>query len=198
MHHLRGGTMILGPPKTAAGHRRVVIPPHIVVEVEAHLEAWVGADPEDLMFTTRAGEKLRPYMVQRAWEAARKAVGVEHLRFHDLRHTGNTLAAATGASTKELMARMGHASPQAALIYQHATEDRDRAIAEALSEMAGRSTVVPIRPARDGSGDSLGHVQVTPGSSGVPGEAPQAPDQGKRQYPQRDSNPCCRLERAVS
>ena len=54
---------------------------------------------------------------------------------HDLRHTGNTLAAATGASTAELMARMGHASPRAALIYQHATEDRDQAIALALGKM---------------------------------------------------------------
>lgn len=58
-----------------------------------------------------------------------------HLHFHDLRHTGNTLAASTGASTKELMARMGHASPRAALIYQHALRDRDHAIAQALDGM---------------------------------------------------------------
>ena len=49
-----------------------------------------------------------------------EAVGIEGLRFHDLRHTGNTLVAATGATPRELMARMGHASPRAALIYQHA------------------------------------------------------------------------------
>ena len=42
--------------------------------------------------------------------------------FHDLRHTGNNLAAASGASTRELMHRMGHGSMRAALIYQHATE----------------------------------------------------------------------------
>jgi hypothetical protein len=60
---------------------------------------------------------------------------MEHLHFHDLRHTGNTFAASTGASTKELMVRMGHASARAALIYQHATEERDVAIAEGLSAM---------------------------------------------------------------
>ncbi len=54
------------------------------------------------------------------------------LHFHDLRHVGNTLAASTGASLKELMARMGHASTRAALIYQHASQDRDQAIADAL------------------------------------------------------------------
>jgi integrase len=68
-----------------------------------------------------------------------RAVGHDELRFHDLRHTGNTLAAATGASTKDLMTRMGHASPRAALIYQHASEERDKAIAEALSDQISRT-----------------------------------------------------------
>jgi len=54
-------------------------------------------------------------------------------------HSGNTLAAATGASTKELMARMGHVSPRAALIYQHGTADRDAAIARALSDLVNSS-----------------------------------------------------------
>jgi integrase len=67
-------------------------------------------------------------------------VGLDELRFRDLPHTGNTLAAATGASTKELMTRMGHASPRAALIYQHAGEERDRVIAEALSAQISRFT----------------------------------------------------------
>ena len=55
------------------------------------------------------------------------------MHFHDLRHTGNALAAATGASTKELMARMGHSSVRAALIYQHASRNRDKEIAVAIS-----------------------------------------------------------------
>jgi integrase len=40
--------------------------------------------------------------------------------------------AATGASLKELMARLGHTSTRAAMIYQHAARDRDEAIAKAL------------------------------------------------------------------
>jgi len=55
--------------------------------------------------------------------------------FHDLRHTGNQLAAASGATTRELMHRMGHGSMRAALIYQHATSARDRNIATALSAL---------------------------------------------------------------
>ena len=46
------------------------------------------------------------------------------------------LAAGAGASTRELMARLGHASSAASLRYQHATASRDESIAERLSELA--------------------------------------------------------------
>jgi len=45
------------------------------------------------------------------------------------------MAAATGASLRELMERMGHSSSRAALIYQHATRERDEAIAAAMGEV---------------------------------------------------------------
>jgi integrase len=85
---------------------------------------------------------MRRASLYTAWRRAVRVADVDGLRFHDLRHTGNTLAAATGASTRELMTRMGHASSRAALIYQHATEERDRAIAEALSQLVAGS----VRP----------------------------------------------------
>ena len=59
-------------------------------------------------------------------------MGKVGLHFHDLRHSGNTLAAQSGASTRDLMARMGHDSMNAAIIYQHAPLQADRAIANAL------------------------------------------------------------------
>ncbi|MBO0880604.1 MAG: site-specific integrase [Mycobacterium sp.] len=56
------------------------------------------------------------------------------MHLHDLRHTGNTRAAATGASLRDLMARMGHDSAAAAIIYQHSTRTADAAIAQALDQ----------------------------------------------------------------
>ena len=47
------------------------------------------------------------------------------LHFHDLRHTGNQFAAAA-ARLKDLMARMGHDSERAALIYQHQARGADQ------------------------------------------------------------------------
>ncbi|MFD8556775.1 hypothetical protein ACFV1N_05725 [Streptosporangium canum] len=60
-------------------------------------------------------------------------MGIKGLHFHDLRHTGNTLAPQSRASLADLKARMGHDSDRAALIYQHATQDADQKIADALS-----------------------------------------------------------------
>jgi integrase len=128
------GTLVLGPPKTDAGVRTVSIPAVIVPDLEGHLAA-IGPAPDALLFTTTSGAPLRRGTLYTAWGRACRRVGIDGLRFHDLRHTGNTLAAATGASTKELMSRMGHASSRAALIYQHATRDRDAAIADSLSTM---------------------------------------------------------------
>jgi hypothetical protein len=75
-------------------------------------------------------------------------VGLADLHFHDLRHTGNTMAAAQGASLRELMERMGHASARAALIYQHATRERDEAIAAGMGKLLRQAR----RKARTGSG----------------------------------------------
>jgi integrase len=70
----------------------------------------------------------------RQWRAGllRKRLGVPDLHLHDLRHTGNTFAAQSGASLRDLMARMGHDSPAAALVYQHSSRAADEAIAAAL------------------------------------------------------------------
>jgi integrase len=56
-------------------------------------------------------------------------------RTHDLRHTGNTWAAETGATLRDLMDRMGHSTTRAALIYLHKTAGRDRKTADALSKL---------------------------------------------------------------
>ena len=71
----------------------------------------------------------------RSYHEAKGAVGLPELHFHDLRHTGNTMAAAQGASLKELMERMGHSSPRAALIYLHATRERDQKIAAGMGRV---------------------------------------------------------------
>ena len=92
------------------------------------------------------------------WRPALAEAGLSATHFHDLRHTGNTLTAMTGASLRELMDRMGHSSARAALIYLHGSDARQRVIADGLSklvegELQGRAQGVPA-----GLGGSIGHV----------------------------------------
>ena len=70
------------------------------------------------------------------WRSAVKQLALDGLRVHDLRHTAATLVAAAGATTKELMERMGHTSPAVALRYQHVMGDRQAQLASALDDLA--------------------------------------------------------------
>jgi integrase len=187
--HLSDGTVVVKAPKTAAGRRRVSVPPALLPTIEAHLEEFTTSDPEVHLFTGTKGAPLSPRRLAAAWNEARRSVGRTDLHLHDLRHTGNTWAAATGANTAELMARMGHASPTAALRYQHATEERDRVIAEALSALIKPAPIIPIdRRPRDGRAmDSSSPADLKTLATPLPGEIPE--------QPQRDSNPCRHLER---
>jgi integrase len=117
------------PPKTDAGYRTVAVPPHILPLLQEHLDRHAG--PERV-FIGADGSPMRGDALRQAFERARRKVGMEGFRFHDLRHTGQTLAAAAGASLADLMKRLGHSSTVAAKRYLHATEDRDR-------ELAGRA-----------------------------------------------------------
>jgi integrase len=132
---LPGRGLVYGPPKSRAGLRTVAIPEAIRPEILQHLETFVGLAPDAWVFTGLRKNPLRRgnFNSQSGWKKAVAEVGVPHLHFHDLRHTGNTLASRTKASTKDLMARMGHDSARAALIYQHATSEADQEIAAALS-----------------------------------------------------------------
>jgi integrase len=130
------GVFHIGTPKSEASIRDVAIPPHLVPVIEDHLAKHVGKARDSLVFPNAAGGHVQPATLYRHWYKARAAIGREDLRWHDLRHSGAVLAAATGASLAELMGRLGHSTPQAAMRYQHAAQGRDREIAALLSKLA--------------------------------------------------------------
>lgn len=125
-------------PKSDAGRRDVEIPPHLLPAIKAHLTNFVDADKNALLFPAAHGGHLAPASLYRQFYKARTAAKRDDLRWHDLRHSGAVLAAATGATLAELMARLGHSTPQAAMRYQHAAQGRDRQIAKLLSKLADK------------------------------------------------------------
>jgi integrase len=123
-------------PKSVAGIRDVAMPPHLVPALRDHLVDHVEPGADSLLFAAHGGGHLAPSTLQKHFYKARAAAGRPDLRFHDLRHTGAVLAASTGATLSELMSRLGHSSPGAALRYQHTAAGRDREIAALLSKLA--------------------------------------------------------------
>jgi integrase len=125
----------LGDPKSQAGKRRIHIPPQVMKALEMHLAEHVGPKPTDWLFPGANGDPEPPRILSRVWERARKKAGCPDIRFHDLRHSGLTWVAQTGATQAELMRRGGHSSPAAAVRYQHAADERDKTIAVALENL---------------------------------------------------------------
>lgn len=141
---------VIGPPKSDAGVRDVAIPPHLLPLVREHLRGNISGGKDGLLFPAKDGGHLAPSSlygrapstakrgnVRRGWGfyQARVDAGRPDLRWHDLRHTGAVLAASTGATLAELMGRLGHSTPAAALRYQHAADGRDAEIARRLSAL---------------------------------------------------------------
>lgn len=137
------GKFIVGQPKSDAGVRDVAIPPHLVPVVKAHLKKHTGKGKDGLLFPAAANSNahMAPSTLYKVYYPARKAAGREDLRWHDLRHTGAVLAAQTGATLAELMGRLGHSTPGAAMRYQHAAADRDTEIARRLSALVSDADV---------------------------------------------------------
>ncbi len=130
--------LVVGPPKTDAGIRDVTVPPHVAEQLREHMKKYTGRGPEAFVFTTTRGRRLSTTAFTKSVKAGFAAVGKPDMRVHDLRHVGATLAAQAGATTKELMSRLGHSSPGMAMRYQIAAQERDAKIAEAMSKLAAQ------------------------------------------------------------
>jgi len=126
----------VGDPKSVSGSRDINVPPHLLPALREHLVDHVAPGGDALLFPAKHGGHLAPATLSRHYYKARAAAGRPDLRFHDLRHTGAVLAAQSGATLSELMSRLGHGSPAAALRYQHTAAGADKRIAAALSNLA--------------------------------------------------------------
>lgn len=134
--YLKDGTRKVTPPKSAAGVRTVSLPPFVAEALKEHLTTWTAPEPDSPVFVGKRGGPLGTVSLQACFDEARRATGLAQLTLHDLRHAGGTMAAWTGATTKELMARLGHSTHDAALRYQHAAQVRDAEIAVKLDVSA--------------------------------------------------------------
>ena len=114
------------------------------------------------------------------WRPATKAAGLLGLKFHELRHTFVALWVAAGADPKEVSVRAGHSSVAFTLDrYGHLYQDAEDDIPERLDALLFASLAAP-RLRRNLRKQSVGLLTW-----------------GFCLWPQRDLNPCYRLERSA-
>ena len=135
---MEDGTQMDGDPKSRAGKRPISLPHGLHRDIEAHMERYAQPGMDGRLFVGPQGGIPRRRNFNRIWKKALKCAGIPpeiDLHLHDLRHTGSTWSSRGGATLKELMARIGHSSTRAAMIYQHADRERDQAIAAVLDSL---------------------------------------------------------------
>lgn len=132
----------VGPVKTKESNRTVTVPKHIRSAVVDHLATYVGKPKTSLLFPDPVtGSFYTEGRFRGPFFTAREAIGREDLHFHDLRHFGGVMAAVAGATTKEVMDRLGHTTSTAAMRYQHVAAGRADALADKLSALAAVSNL---------------------------------------------------------
>jgi integrase len=147
----RGGGFAFGPPKSDAGQRLVATPEVITSDLASHIVTYVAPGDAGLVFTSPEGRPLRlSNFCRHVWRPALRTAGLPMIHFHDLRHTGNQLAANAGANLRELMDRMGHSTTHAAMAYLHGSDQRQQLIADELSRQAAAALGGP-NPGRSGT-----------------------------------------------
>ena len=133
------GQRLVGDPKSVAGIRNVSIPPHVRQRLGDYLDTLPKGNSTMLFPGSRNGSHMSPGSLHKVFDRRADDLGLDTLRFHDLRHFAGTQAAIVGATTAEVMARLGHSTVAAAMRYQAVASGSDNEIAERLSN------VVPIR-----------------------------------------------------
>jgi integrase len=117
--------------------RTVVVPPHIRPVLKHHLDVHTGQGADALLFTpVRGGCHLNDKVFADSYyRPALRGIGRDGVTVHMLRHFAGTMTARVG-NVVETMARLGHSTSKASLMYQQQVSGRDVEIADALSRLA--------------------------------------------------------------
>ena len=125
------GELVVSPPKTRNSVRTLALPQQAVdLLIAEHTK-----HPRNpyLFPSPKTGIMYDPDAFRRTHDKILKAIGAEHIRFHDLRHTFATLSLKSGVDVKTLSGALGHYSAGFTLnTYTHATAQMKQDAADTI------------------------------------------------------------------
>ncbi|MEC9309757.1 MAG: site-specific integrase [Chloroflexota bacterium] len=114
LHHNKGGEIVIEEPKTKQSKRRLDIDPATALELHKYRQ-WKEANgsvckDDDLIFMDLDGKLFSPSSVYRTFKNTLSKLGIDDVRFHDLRHTHASLMLKQNTNPKIIQERLGHSS----------------------------------------------------------------------------------------
>ena len=143
IHQLHSGEYVFRQPKSKRGRRLIALSPSLAVLLREHKAKQEAARrllglsllPNDLVFSNPDGTPLRPNSVTRQFRKLADSIGLNGIRFHDLRHTHATLMLRQGIHPKIVSERLGHSSIAITLdTYSHILPGLQEAAARKFDE----------------------------------------------------------------
>ena len=127
------GNIVITRPKTENSIRRISIPKEAVdLLVQEHRKY---PNSKYLFPSPVTGEMYHPDSIVGIHKKILKDAGLEHIRFHDLRHTFATMALQNGVDAKTVSAMLGHHDAGFTLrTYTHATRQKQEEAAEKMGD----------------------------------------------------------------
>ena len=132
------GELVVSQPKTPNSVRKLAIPQRAVeLLVEEHAK---HPHSPHLFVSPKTGTIFDPDSFRHTHEKILKAIGAEHIRFHDLRHTFATMALQNGVDVKTVSSMLGHYSAGFTLdTYAHVTTDAQLKAAQTMGSILSRA-----------------------------------------------------------
>lgn len=129
--HDENGNIVITRPKTETSIRQVSIPQKAVELLEQ--EHKKHPDSPYLFVSPVTGGMYYPDSIVGIHKKILKAAGLEHIRFHDLRHTFATAALQNGVDVKTVSSMLGHYDAGFTLrTYTHATRQKQDEAAKTM------------------------------------------------------------------
>ena len=155
----RRGVCEFKEPKTSHSRRRVAMTPKLALFLKEYraeremLYQQLGKEftLDDLVFTSVEGKPIDPCVLTHAFGRMARQVGLEGVRFHDLRHTFASLMFLRGAKPKVISEALGHSSVAFTMdVYSHIIsgmqEDAMVLLDEVLPAGVNKNSVAKLSP----------------------------------------------------
>ena len=131
---VKNGSITVGETKTAAGARKIILPPSVLTLLEKKkadaINEWV------FPHYMKPSDPLHPDTAYRKLKTILKNVELPLIRFHDLRHTFATHATQGGVDAKTLAGILGHTDASFTLdTYTHVTGDMQKNASSVVNNM---------------------------------------------------------------